>query len=57
MVSILVRFSGTLQRTVQSDESIALDRGIIAEVKQFCHLGDMLDFDTEYLWRGSSGKS
>ena len=35
--------SGTLQRPVQADESIVLDRGTIAEVKQFCYLGDMLD--------------
>ena len=35
--------SGTLQRPVHADESIVLDRGTIAEVKEFCYLGDMLD--------------
>ena len=35
--------SGTLQRPVQSDESIALDRGKVDEVKEFCYLGDMFD--------------
>ena len=35
--------SGTRQRPVQSDDSIALDRGTIDEVREFCYLGDMLD--------------
>lgn len=35
--------SGTLQRPVRIDESIALDRGTIEEVREFCYLGDMLD--------------
>ena len=35
--------SATLQRPVQSDESIALDRGTIDKVKEFSYLGDMLD--------------
>ena len=34
--------SGTLQRPVQTDDSITLDRGTIEEVKEFCYLGDML---------------
>ena len=37
--------SETLHMPVQSDESIALDRGTIDEVKEFCILGDMLDSD------------
>ena len=37
--------SGTLQKPVQSDESIALGRGTIDEVNEFCFLGEMLDYE------------
>ena len=35
--------SGTLQRPVFPDDSLAMDNGTIEEVEEFCYLGDMLD--------------
>ena len=40
---IYLACSATLQRLVQSDESIAVDSGTIDTVKEFCYLGGMHD--------------